>query len=177
MAKQKIITFSGQAQHGKDTSVQVIKQIIEANGYKAIKINYADYLKYIAMQYLGWDGIKNERGRSILQVIGTEKVRSRFPDFWVDAAINIAKIFENNYDYVLIGDCRFPNEIGRWKEEGYSVITVHIERLNFDNGLTVEQKRHPSETALNDYDFDIRIKAENLEDLEYQIRVYLEDLV
>ena len=140
MSKQTIITFSGKARHGKDSSAQITKQIIEGNGKKALVINYANYLKYLATQYLGWDGNKDEKGRTLLQQLGTEKVRSKFPNYWVDNVINVTKIFEDDFDYVLIADARFPNEIKRWKEEGYNLITVHIERLNFDSGLTEEQK-------------------------------------
>ena len=34
------------------------------------------------------------------------------------------------------------------------MITVRIERPNYDNGLTEEQKNHPSETELDGFCFD-----------------------
>ena len=38
------------------------------------------------------------------------------------------------------------------------MVAIHIERPNFDNGLTEEQKNHPSEKDLDDYDkYDYRI--------------------
>jgi len=177
MGKQTIFTFSGKAQHGKDSSVEILKRIIESRGEKALAINNADFLKYLARQYLGWDGNKDVKGRTILQQLGTEKVRTRFPNLWIDTVINIAKIFEDDYSYVLIGDCRFPNEIKRWQEEGYIVIPTHVERLNFDNGLTEEQKNHPSETALNHFEFAVNLKAETLDDLEKEIRLKLEEML
>ena len=169
MGKQKIITFSGQARHGKDSSIEILKQLLKNNNKKVMHINYADFVKYLAKQYLNWNGSKDEQGRTILQQLGTEKVRTRFPNYWVDIVIGIAKIFENDYDYVLIGDCRFSNEIEAWEKEGYKVIPIHVERLNFDNGLTKEQKNHISETALNNYQFAEYIKADCLETLRKQI--------
>ena len=170
MSKQTIITLSGQAQHGKDSSAQIIKEFLEENNKTVLIINYADYLKYLAKQYFGWDGEKDEKGRSLLQWLGTEKIRSKHPDFWVDVVINIAKVFEDEHEYVLIADCRFPNEIHRWKEYGYPIISVHVERLGFDNGLTEEQKSHTSETALDDYMFDVYLKATNLTELREEAK-------
>ena len=176
--KQIIITFSGKAQHGKDSSAQILKQILQDEyGKRILTINYADYLKYLAAQYLNWNGEKDERGRTLLQWLGTEKVRTRFPDLWVDTVINIAQIFEGEYDCILIGDCRFPNEITRWVDEGYTVIPIHVERLEFDNGLTDAQKNHHSETALDDYPFRVKLKAYTLHDLEREIRLKCKGLI
>jgi len=176
MSKQTIITLSGQAQHGKDSSVQIIKEFLEKNYKTALIINYADYLKYLAKQYFGWDGEKDDKGRALLQWLGTEKIRSKHPDFWVDVVINIAKALEEEYNYVLIADCRFPNEIHRWKTERYTIISVHVERLDFDNGLTVEQKAHASKTALDDYMFDVYLKAINLTELREEAKKVYEVL-
>ena len=177
MGKQTIITFSGKAQHGKDSSVAILKKIIENRGDTALAINNADFLKYLARQYLGWDGNKDAKGRTLLQQLGTEKVRSRFPNFWIDTVINIARVFEDDYNYILIGDCRFQNEINRWIEEGYKVISTRVDRPNFDNGLTEEQKNHPSETTLDNFQFTIRLQAETLEDLEREILLKLEGFI
>ena len=169
MNKPEIITFSGKARHGKDSSVQILKQLLEEQGKRVLAINYADYLKYLAKTYFGWDGNKDEKGRTILQQLGTEKVRTKFPNYWVDTVVGIVKAFESDFDYILIGDCRFLNEIDRWKEEGYEIMSLHVERLNFDNGLTEKQKNHPSETALDEYKFSGYIKAENLKVLKNEI--------
>jgi len=177
MAKQTIITLSGKARHGKDTSAQIIKSILERRGKRVMVTNYADFLKYLAKQYLDWDGSKDGQGRTLLQHLGTEKVRLRFPDYWVETVMGIAKVFEDDYDCVLIADTRFPNEINCWKEDGYSVISVYVERLNFDNGLTEEQKNHPSENALNDFQFDIKIQTRTLEELEQRITLHMGELI
>ena len=169
LSKPVIITFSGKARHGKDSSVKTLKSLLERQDKRVLSVNYADYLKYLAKQYFGWDGNKDKQGRTKLQRIGTEKVRARFPDFWVNSVINIVKIFEGDFDYILIGDCRFPNEINRWKEEGYEIIPLHVERLDFDNGLTQGQKNHLSETALSNFKFDMYLKARDLKELEENI--------
>ena len=168
MGKPTIITFSGLAQHGKSESASLLKTQLEKQGKRVLIANYTDQLKHIARQYMGWNGEKDEQGRSLLQNLGVERVR-RFPCYWVDTVIGIAKIFEDDYDYILIADCRFPHDINRWKEEGYSIIPIHIERLGFDNDLTETQKFHPSETALVGYPFAVYLKARTLEELDNEI--------
>ena len=173
MGKPTIITFSGQAGHGKDTSVKILKGLLEQQSKRVLIANYADHLKFLAAKYLNWDGSKNEKNRTILQVLGTERIKDKIPTYWVDTVIGVAKIFENDCDYILISDCRFPHEIIRWKEEGYKIFSVHLERPGFDNGLTDEQKNHPSETALNCYEFDVNIKAGTIDELQEQIKTVL----
>ena len=171
MSKPIIITFSGKANHGKNTAVDFLKDLLTQQGNKVLAINYADHLKHLATQYMGWDGNKDEKGRTLLQLLGTEKVRSRFPNYWIDHVIQLAKIFEGDFDYILIGDCRFPNEIKRWEDEKYKVITVFVERKGFESMLNEEQKNHPSEIALNDYTFNFKIKASSLEELSEAIEM------
>lgn len=140
MDRPIIITFSGKAQHGKDSSARILKQIVEQCGKKALKINYADYLRFIATQYLGWNGIMDKKSRTALQNFATEKVRSKYPDFWIDSVFRIVQILEDDYDYILIGDCRFEKEIVHWVNEGYGVLSFYVTRTDFESELTQEQK-------------------------------------
>ena len=71
--------------------------------------------------------------------------------------------FNDKWDYVLIPDTRFPNEIVRMKEKGFDVTSVRITRINFESELTEAQKKHPSETALDNYIFDYRVTNDTLE--------------
>lgn len=156
----KILCISGKAQHGKDFTAECIKKYIEEyniinqTNFKVLIIHYGDYLKFIAEKYFSWDGKKDKKGRELLQHLGTDVVRKEDPDFWVDNLINFLNVFKETWDYVLIPDCRFPNEIDKLKDSGFDVTTIRVCRPNFDNGLTPEQKSHISETALDEYDFD-----------------------
>lgn len=145
----KIICISGKAQHGKDTTASFLKSILENYNKKVLIIHNADLLKYMCKQLFGWSGRKDEEGRRLLQYIGTDVVREREPSFWVDYIIKIAKMFEDNWDYILVPDCRFPNEIVRFVESGFVTYHIRVNRGDFDNGLTNEQKNHQSETAID----------------------------
>ena len=69
----------------------------------------------------------------------------------------ILELFPNEWDYVLIPDCRFPNEIDYLKEAGLDTVNLRVVRKNFKSPLTPEQQAHPSETALDDVEPDYYI--------------------
>ena len=147
-----LIFITGKAGAGKTTTAYLIKKNLELSGKDAVVINYADLLKYICTTYFGWNGEKDEEGRNLLQCIGTEHVREEDPTFWVDFVKRFIKVFQDQWDYVIIGDCRFKNEIS-WARKGadpdmYDYL-IRVERPGYDNGLTSEQQAHASETELD----------------------------
>lgn len=149
----QVITISGKAECGKDTTATVLKTELETLGYSVLITHYADLLKYVCKQFFGWNGKKDEEGRTLLQIVGTEGIRTKEPTYWVDFVKQILEFFPNEWDFVLIPDTRFPNEIDGMKE-GFQTISVKIVRPNFENSLTEEQRNHVSETALDNYIFD-----------------------
>lgn len=153
----KVICISGKAQHGKDYTADLLKNNLEHLGHSVLIIHYADLLKFVCEKYFGWDGAKDEKGRTLLQNVGTEIVRECDQDFWVDFVYNILFMFNDNWEYAIIPDCRFKNELlnqhGRdWCFD--SVYHVRVNRINYDNQLTEEQKKHSSETELDDVNPD-----------------------
>lgn len=118
----------------------------------------------------GWNGEKNEFGRTLLQEVGTNVVRAKAPDFWVDFAISVLKFFPAEWDYIIIPDCRFKNEIYRLVEAGFQTIHIRVERPNFESPLTPEQQNHPSEKDLDDVSPDILLgNTGTIADLEMVI--------
>ena len=164
----KVITLSSHAQGGKDTTATIIKHQLEEKDYKVLITHYADLLKYMCKTFFDWNGEKDERGRSLLQHVGTDIVREKNPTFWVDFITNVLSMFKDEWDYVLIPDCRFPNEIETMKEN-FHTTSIKVIRPNFDNGLTDEQKNHPSETALDNYSFDVVLVNTTLEELNCNV--------
>ena len=147
----KVICISGKAGHGKDTAAGFMLDELEQRGYTAVITHFADLLKYICRQFFQWDGNKDEHGRSLLQYVGTDIVRKREQNFWVDHVARLLTVFDGEWDFVIIPDCRFPNEVNYLKEKGFNVSYVRVERPYFESGLNTQQMLHPSETAMSEF--------------------------
>lgn len=145
----KVICISGKAQHGKDTSAAFLKEMLESDGYKVLIAHYGDLVKYICKMFFDWNGEKDVYGRTLLQRVGTDVIRKQKPDYWVSFVADILTFFDGEWDYVLIPDSRFPNEVDYLKERGFDVIHMRVFRQHFVSPLTPEQQNHPSETALD----------------------------
>ena len=150
----KIFAVSGKAQHGKDTFANVLYEELTNKGHRVLLTHYADLLKFICRSLFNWDGQKDEKGRHILQYVGTDVVRKERPDYWVEFVVDMIELFGENWDYVLIPDTRFPNEVEVLKENFNNVTHIRVIRPNFESTLTDEQKKHPSETALDNIEPD-----------------------
>lgn len=165
--KPTFILVSGKAQNGKDTTASILCRYLEHSGKNVLIIHYADLLKYICEMYFGWDRKKDERGRTLLQEIGTDNIRKNYPDFWVKFVADFVMCFPNRWDYVIVPDTRFPNEVSHIRDRGFNAFLLRVNRGGgFVSPLSEEQQKHASETALDNADFDFVIHNDGtLEDL------------
>ena len=126
----KIILISGKAQHGKDTFANLLVKNFEKANKSYRIIHFGDAVKYVAKNFFGWNGKKDEVGRAILQKVGTDIVRKRDEHFWTDFVARLIPSFES--EYILIPDWRFEEEyshlLNYFSEE--EVITVRINRYS-----------------------------------------------
>lgn len=167
--KTKVICISGKAGSGKDTLAGIMKSDLEKQGFSVLVTHFADLLKHILRTFFGWDGQKDEAGRGLLQYVGTERIRKIHPDYWVDFIADILKIFPNEWDYVLIPDARFPNEIAKLRECGLDVRHLRVKRDGVNRQMTSEEQQHISETALDSVTPDVAIENNGtLEELKEQ---------
>ena len=170
----KVILISGKAQNGKDTVATMLQTQLLADKHSVLLTHYADLLKWICTNYFGWDGKKDEKGRQMLQYVGTDVIRKQNPSLWVDFVAMLLKYFEENWEYVIIPDCRFPNEITRMIEAGFDTVHLRVRRPNFKSPLTPEQQKHPSETALDDFGADVYIDNDaGLLELQHKIKQWI----
>ena len=173
-----IFSISGSARNGKDSVADIMMEKLDG---KSIKIAMADYLKFMAKKYYGWDGEKDEAGRSLIQWLGTERIREDlgWDTFHVERVCEDIKIIERKFDYVFIPDVRFRNEVYYTQAKfPDNVTTIHVERLDFESPLTEEQQNHRSERDLDGFEFDYNIKSGNgLDKLEKQIDLVLGEFI
>lgn len=159
-----VLLISGHMGSGKDTFAEAVTQTLcqssTARPDQVVTLHYADYLKFLCREYFGWSGEKDELGRRILQYVGTEVVREQDENFWVDLLIRLTKVFRGRWEWVLIPDTRFPNEIDRWKQTcgpDISVTSIRIARAGYEPDVSVTAQTHSSETSLDGYAFDYSI--------------------
>ena len=179
------ILISGKSGSGKDTLAQFIKEELAKHDKNTLIIHFADAVKWICRDYLGWNGKKDEVGRTLLQTVGTDIVRAKHPNFWTGIVVGIVQAFEpyNDFQVTVIPDARFPNEVDIALQTLENCVAVRVERTNPDGSnwinpsLTEEQQKHPSETSLDNYAFDYLVhNDDHLDELRESAHTLLVDL-
>ncbi|MGC1583998.1 MAG: hypothetical protein WA766_21130 [Candidatus Acidiferrales bacterium] len=176
-AGPRIIGLSGKARSGKDSAFDFIHAALAKVGIEARRVAFADGVREEA-KLAGWDGVKDEAGRTMLQNVGMTR-RLENPRYWINKAFGriLHEFFraeEAGQEVIwVITDVRFLNEMaailkadGRvWRIERRDPETHELH----DNGLTPEQKAHASETELDGREFAWVISAETLDELAYMV--------
>lgn len=158
-----VLLISGKAGHGKDTFAEILRDQLQIIGKKVLIIHFADIVKEFARLYYNWDGKKSVSGRALLQYIGTDLMRKYDADYWARIVGEFLAAADKDFDMALIADNRFPNEIEVIKKYCPQTKTIRIQRWNKDQSifinpnLTNTQLNHPSETSLDNYQFDYLI--------------------
>ncbi|MBR3229934.1 MAG: hypothetical protein IKF91_03810 [Bacilli bacterium] len=147
----KIYVICGKARHGKDTTALAIKKAYKDK--KVINLSYGSYIKEFAKNISDWDGSEETKPRELLQHLGTEVIRNNIDkDFFIKRLCNDIRVYSYYFDVITISDARFPDEIITPKKLFDNVITIKVVRSNFDTNLTLEEQKHSTETALDEFD-------------------------
>ena len=165
----KVFLISGKARHGKDTTGNFLQEAYEEKGYKVCRSQISKYLKVYAKDYFGWDGTEENKPRKLLQELGTDIIREKLnkPRFFIDRTIEDIEILGNFFDVMIITDIRLPLEINAIKDNVKDVVSVNIERINFESPLTVSEQKHKIENAMEDFkDYDYQITNDTLDKLK-----------
>lgn len=173
----KIIAISGKKQSGKNTLSSYIEEFAQSKNYSVGKYSFAYELKYFLVnammldnsqvwgsepqkntktQYL-WDnlpeGISQGRtgfitSRELMQIFGTDVMRNMFSDtIWTDNTIS--RILNDSYDFALIEDLRFQNEIR-------SLLKYPSYFIRLTRGQE-QGDSHVSEKNLDSFNWDLEI--------------------
>ena len=113
------IGLIGLAGSGKDTAAIGLV----ANGW--MREAFADHLKLLAVDF-GWNGIKDAKGRKLLQDLGMA-AREYNPDFWIDRAQNTMRMqlkYRELWPRVWT-DVRFQNEADFVRNRGGIIIRIN----------------------------------------------------
>jgi len=147
------IGLAGRAGSGKSTIAKMLTRELDAE-----IVPLAAKIKDIAVQ-MGWNGVKDDKGRRLLQLLGTECGRDCIGEnCWVDMWVQEANLW--NVDFVIADDVRFDNEA--------KACDIVIRVTGRNNGTSQE---HASEKGVSDDLIDLEIcNVKDLQAMETDIR-------
>ncbi len=158
-AEPIVIVLTGKKGSGKTTVSNWFAKQLNKHHYTTSVQPMAAPLKAVATS-MGWNGEKDEKGRRLLQLLGTECGRNCISEnIWIDKWIHTAKIA--NSKVTIIDDCRFDNEYDTAKfyadqigAKFYHINLIGREEVTPDNRhwlakLLFEHKTHVSEEGIN----------------------------
>lgn len=154
---ERIYLLHAHAQSGKDTCAAIMKEEYEKRGKRVIIIAFADYVKWCLDKYYDIKDYKTPEGRTIIQHFATDLVRKNDPTFWGRTVADLLRAIEDDFDYAIIPDWRFENEFSSMRSRfSYSIVVpVLITRPDNEktDNMTDEQRKHQSETELDNWKF------------------------
>jgi hypothetical protein len=153
----KIIGVAGPKGSGKTTVANIL-----ANKLNGVIVPFAKPLKDIARS-LGWNGKKDEKGRRLLQLLGTECGRECIDqDIWVKKWLAYVDIHVLS-SVVIADDVRFENEASMILKNNGTLIEVKREGYEYSD-------EHASEKGLDKNFFDmIVVNNKSMESLKGSI--------
>lgn len=175
----KIYIFAGKARAGKDTCANYIREFCQENNKKFLCLQYSGYLKDYAKKITDWDGRDESKPRQLLIDLGTDLVRGKLDRYMlVNRMIEDLRVMSYFFDVIAISDARLSEELDMPREKLTNVKAIEVIRPNFENNLTIEQKKSLTEVGLDDYNnYDYKIINDgNLDDLKIKVIKMLEEI-
>ena len=169
----KVFLISGKAGSGKNEVANLIKKNLGSTVITA----FSKYIKLYALEFTDWDGRDITKPRAFLQGMG-DKLRSIDENFLIDRILQDLKVYEGEFENVIVSDVRLPHEIEYIKENcNEKVYSIRVNAKNNKRNLNAEEKAHHTELDLDNYDkFDFIIENKFDASLEDNVKKVLEEL-
>ena len=167
----KIFVIGGKAKCGKNTFGEYLREQLKDYGYKPCVMHITEPLYCFARNYFEYDSKNDEKPREFLQKMGTEIIKEKMgkKDFLLNRLYEDIEILSNFFDTFIITDARLIYEFESLKKKYPDVVTIKIERYNYDPMLSEEEANHITEKEIDSYDkFDYVITNRNISDLKTQ---------
>ena len=162
----KIFILSGKAKSGKNLIADFIEEYYSDK--KCIQLSYAYYLKQYIKKITTWDGNEQNKPRDLLQSLGIDLVKKIDDKLLIRRVMEDVQVYSYFFDVIIITDARLIEEIETPKSL-FNCITIRINKD--DNNLTLEQKKHITETNLDNYrNFDYVINNNDISETKNQIK-------
>ena len=137
----KIFILSGKAKSGKNLIADFIEEYYSDK--KCIQLSYAYYLKQYVKKITTWDGNEQNKPRDLLQSLGIDLIKKIDDKLLIRRVMEDVQVYSYFFDVIIITDARLIEEIETPKSL-FNCITIRINKD--DNNLTLEQKKHITET-------------------------------
>ena len=157
----KIYVIGGKAKSGKNTFGKFLIEELKSYGYNPCVMHITEPLYSYARNYFEWDETTDKKPREFLQKMGTEIIKEKLNKkfFLLDRLSEDIEILSNFFDVFIITYASLNIEFEELKNRYEDVVSIKIERENYDDELTNEEKEHITETEIATYqDFDYKIK-------------------
>lgn len=165
----KIFVIGGKAKSGKNTFGDMLREELKDYGYRPCVMHITEPLYCYARTYFDWDGNENDKPREFLQKMGIEIIRDKLgkKEFLLNRLYEDIEILSNFFDAFIITDARMIHEFESLKDKYEDVVTIKMERKNYDSELSDDEANHVTEKEVDEYhDFDYIIENHSLDDLK-----------
>ena len=164
----KIFVIGGKAKSGKNTFGEYLREHLKDYGYKPCVMHITEPLYSYARNYFDWNGNDQDKPREFLQRMGIEIIQEKLgkKDFLLNRLYEDIEVLENFFDVFIITDARLIHEFESIRKKYSEVVTIKLERHDYDDELKDEEKNHITEKEIASYDeFDYIIENRGLKDL------------
>lgn len=174
----KVYVIGGGAKAGKNTFGKYLREEAKRYGHKPCVMRLTEPLYSYAHNYFDWDENTAEKPREFLQKMGIEIIKEKLHKtyFLLDRLSEDIEILSNFFDVFIITDARLIMEFEELKKRYDDVVLIKVERDDYDNGLSLEEKNHITETELSDYrGFNYKVVNTGFEDLARQASIIVKN--
>ena len=164
----KIFVIGGKAKCGKNTFGEYLREHLKDYGYKPCVMHITEPLYSYARNYFDWNGNDQDKPREFLQKMGIEIIQEKLgkKDFLLNRLYEDIEVLENFFDVFIITDARLVHEFESIKKKYGDVVTIKLERNDYNDELKEEERNHITEKEIVSYDeFDYIIENRGLKDL------------
>lgn len=169
----KIYVIGGKAKSGKTTFGKFLREELKSYGYHPCVMNITNPLYNYAKNYFEWNEYQDEKPREFLQKMGTEIIKEKLNKkyFLLNRLEEDIEILSNFFDVFIITDARLKMEFEELNKKYEDVVSIKIEREDYNNELTESEKEHITETEIDTFnDFDYKVINKGILTLKEQAK-------
>lgn len=170
MKPLQLIVVNGYPRSGKDSFVNACQLLLAAKGYETRNVSSVDQVKRAA-QLLGWDGIKDAKGRkflSDLKDLSTEAYEGPL-DYMTDRVRSRDRRWPQ---WAFFFHIREPQEIAKFVTRFPDTTTIFLHRKEAET-----HHDNTGDSAVLDYSYDYHVDNNStLENLRASAQLIMEEL-